>query len=428
MLTELKIKHAKAGYWLDGDGLYLQVSESGAKSWIYRFQLNGKRREMGLGSLADVSAKEARRRAAEARALVHSKVDPLERRKQQAQAAAQRAAQVAAGAITFKKVSLEYIEANRAGWKNVKHVRQWENSLATYAYPVMGDTPVGEIDTTMVLEVVNPIWLTKTETAKRLRSRIELVLSYAKVKGYRSGDNPAIWRGHLDNVLPEPGKIAPHDPQPALPYTQVSEFMEKLRQREGTTMLCLEFLILTASRSNEASGARWSEINEEARVWSIPASRMKGRKAERGPHRVPLSDAVMAVLEKAKAIRQNDYVFPGDRVGKPVRGDGLLTLIKRMNDDRAKAGFGKWVDAHSGREIVTHGFRSSIRDWAAEVTHYPREMAEMALAHVVENKVEAAYRRGDMFEKRRQLMADWAAWCGPKKADNVRPIRSKKAA
>ncbi|MBW6494573.1 MAG: integrase arm-type DNA-binding domain-containing protein [Burkholderiaceae bacterium] len=407
MLTELKIKHAKAGYWLDGDGLYLQVSESGAKSWIYRFQLNGKRREMGMGSLADVSAKDARRRAAEARALVHNKIDPLEHRKQQAQAAAQRAAQIAAGAITFKKVSLEYIEANRAGWKNVKHISQWENSLATYAYPVMGDTPVGEIDTAMVLEVVNPIWLTKTETAKRVRSRIELVLSYAKVKGYRVGENPAIWRGHLENVLPKPGKIAPHKHHPALPYGQMREFMGKLRQHEGVSVLCLEFVILTACRSGEALKAKWSEIDEEKGVWIIPAERMKARRE----HRVPLSDAALAVLGAARKICQGEYIFPGVRTGKPMSDMSLSMLVRRIQ---------------SG--ITVHGFRSSFRDWAAEATHYPGEMAEMALAHVVGNKVEAAYRRGDMFEKRRQLMADWAAWCEPKKSGNVVPIKGKAAA
>lgn len=423
MLTELKIKHAKPGYWLDGDGLYLQVSPAGAKSWIYRFQLNGKRREMGLGSLGNVTAKEARRRAAEARAMVHNKVDPLEHRKQQTQAAITLAAGVAAGAITFKKVSLEYIEANRAGW-SAKHVSQWENTLATYAYPVMGDTPVGEIDTAMVLEVITPIWLTKTETAKRVRSRIELVLSYAKVKGYRSGENPAIWRGHLENVLPKPGKIAPYQPQPALPYDQMSEFMGEMRTHEGVSVLCLEFVILTACRSGEALKAKWSEIDEEKRVWTIPAERMKAKRE----HRVPLSDRSMEVLVEAKKICQGEYIFPGVRSGKPMTDMSLSMLVRRMNKSREKHGLEKWVDQRSGSEIVPHGFRSSIRDWAAEVTHYPGEMAEMALAHVVGNKVEAAYRRGDMFEKRRQMMADWAAWCEPKKAATETRIKSKAAA
>lgn len=405
MLTELKIKHAKPGYWLDGDGLYLQVSESGAKSWIYRFQINGKRREMGLGSLAVVSAKDARRRAAEARALLLDKIDPLEHRKQQAQVAAARASEVAAGAVTFKKVSLEYIELNRAGWKNSKHAAQWENTLASYAYPVLGDIAVGEVDTARVLEVLNPIWLTKTETAKRLRGRIELVLSYAKVKGYRSGENPAAWRGHLDNVLPQPGKIAPHKHHAALPYDQMGEFMGKLRTHEGVSVLCLEFVILTACRSGEALKAKWSEIDEEKGVWVIPASRMKARKE----HRIPLSDAALAVLEDAKKLCQGEHIFPGVRSGKPMSDMSLTMLLRRLRPG-----------------VTVHGFRSAFRDWAAEVTHYPGEMAEMALAHVVGNKVEAAYRRGDMFEKRRQMMADWAAWCEPK--ENVVSIKGKAAA
>ncbi|MDZ7594424.1 MAG: integrase arm-type DNA-binding domain-containing protein [Thiobacillus sp.] len=424
MLTELKIKHAKPGYWLDADGLYLQVSDSGAKSWIYRFQINGRRREMGLGSLGHVAAKEARRRAAEARSMVHNKVDPLEHRKQQAQAGAVRAAEVAAGAITFKKVSLEYIEANRAGWKKDKHANQWLSSLSSHAYPVMGETPVGEIDTAIVLEVLNPIWLTKTETAKRLRGRIEQILSYAKVKGYRQGENSAAWRGHLENVLPQPGKIAPVIPQPALPYDRMSEFTGMLRQREGVSVLCLEFVTLTACRSGEALQAKWSEIDEEKRVWIIPADRMKVNRE----HRVPLSDSALAVLAKAKEICQGEYIFPGVRSGKPMTDMSLSMLVRRMNESRAKQGLEKWVDKRSGGEIVPHGLRSSFRDWAAEATHYPGEMAEMALSHTVGNKVEAAYRRGDMFEKRRQMMADWAAWCEPKKSATVTPAKSKAAA
>jgi len=406
MLTELKIKHAKTGYWLDGDGLYLQVSKSGSKSWIYRYQLNGRRREMGLGSVSDVPAKDARRRAAEARAMVLDKIDPVEHRKQQVSEAFELAEKNAAGAFTFKKMALAYIEANRAGWKNAKHASQWENTLATYAYPVMGDTPVGEIDTALVLEVLTPIWHGKTETAKRLRGRIEQVLSYAKVKGKRQGENPAAWRGHLDNVLPQPGKIAPHKHHPALPYDEMSAFLGKLRSHEGVSVLCLEFVILTACRSGEALKATWAEIDMEKGTFVIPSFRMKAGKE----HRVPLSDAALAVLEKAKAQRQGDYVFPGVRSGKPMSDMSLTMLLRRI---------------HPG--ITTHGFRSSFRDWAAESTHYPGEMAEMALAHVVGNKVEAAYRRGDMFAKRQQMMADWAAWCEPKKGDVV-SIRSKTAA
>lgn len=407
MLTELKIKHAQVGYWLDGDGLYLQVSKSGAKSWIYRYQLNGRRREMGLGSVSDVPAKDARRRVAEARALVLDKIDPVEQRRQQASTAFELAAKKAAGSFTFKRMALAYIEANRAGWKNAKHASQWANTLATYAYPVMGEKPVSEVDTALVLEILTPIWHGKTETAKRLRGRIEQVLAYAKVKGYRQGENPAAWRGHLDNVLPQPSKIAPRQHHPALPYDQMSEFLGKLREHEGISVLCLEFVILTASRSGEARKATWDEIDLERAVWVVPASRMKAHKE----HRVPLSATALAVLEKAKALCQGDYVFPGVRSGKPMSDMSLTMLLRRM---------------HPG--ITVHGFRSSFRDWAAEVTHYPGEMAEMALAHAVGNKVEAAYRRGDMFEKRRQMMADWATWCEPKKTGKVLPIQSKTAA
>ena len=288
----------------------------------------------------------------------------------------------------------------------------------------MGDAPVGDVDTAMVLKVVNPIWHTKTETAKRLRGRIELVLSYAKAKGYRSGENPAAWRGHLENVLPKPGKIAPHKPQPALPYDRMSEFMGDLRQREGVSVLCLEFVILTGCRSGEALKAKWSEADEEKGVWTVPAERMKARRE----HRVPLSDRALAILAEAKKFRQGDYIFPGVRSGRPMTDMSLTALLKRMDAERVRDGLERWLDKKSGKRIVTHGFRSSLRDWAAEATHYPNEMAEMALAHVVGNKVEAAYRRGDMFEKRRQMMADWATWCEPKKKGNVVPLMSKTAA
>lgn len=407
MLSELKIKHAKPGYLLDDNGLYLQVSKSGTKSWIYRYQMNGRRREMGLGALVDVPAKEARRRAAQARALVHDKIDPVEHRKQQAAAAAAEAAKIEAGAVTFKQMAQAFIEKERVGWKNAKHASQWENTLETYAYPVMGNVPVGEVDTAMVLEVVKPLWLTKTETATRLRGRIERILSYAKFEGFREGENPAAWRGHLENVLLKRSKVRPPKHLAALPYGEMSQFIGMLRERQGVSQLCLEFVILTGCRSGEALKATWGEIDMEKGVWIIPASRMKAGRE----HRVPLSESALAVLKKAEEVRQSDFVFPGARSGKPMSDMSLTMALRRL---------------HPG--CTVHGFRSSLRDWAAEVTDYPGEMAEMALAHAVGNKVEAAYRRGDMFEKRRQMMADWAAWCEPKMADNVRPIRSKKAA
>lgn len=245
MLTEMKIKYAKPGYWLDGDGLYLQVSKSGAKSWIYRYQLHGRRREMGLGSADLVNAKDARRRAGEARQLLLDKIDPVEHRKQQLAAAVVRAAEVAAGAVTFKKVALEYIEEKRAGWKNDKHASQWQNTLETYAYPVMGDVPISDVDTDMVLQVVRPIWRTKTETATRVRNRIERVLAYGKVKGYRKGDNPASWTGHLQELLPNPADVRTVEPHPALPYKEMSTFMGELRKAEGIAARALEFAILT---------------------------------------------------------------------------------------------------------------------------------------------------------------------------------------
>lgn len=406
MLSELKIKHASAGMHLDGDGLYLQVTKAGAKSWLFRFQMNRRRREMGLGSLSAVPAKDARRIAAQMRALVAVGVDPIEERRRLAAEEAERKAQVAANAVTFRKVAQEYIEANRPGWRNAKHAQQWQNTLTTYAYPVIGDVPVALVTDAMVLEVLTPIWTTKTETAKRLLGRIENIMDAAKARKLRSGENPARWRGHLDKLLPNPSKVATVKHHPALPYEQMRQFMPELRAVDGASALALEFLILTAARSGEVLKATWHEIDEQAGTWTIPGARMKAGKA----HRVPLSDAAVAVLERAKATRQNEYIFPSVRKGGPMSDMSLTMLLRRL---------------HPG--ITAHGFRSSFRDWAAEQTLYPGEMAEMALAHVVGNKVEAAYRRGDMFERRRQMMQDWANWCEPRQS-NVVSISSKPAA
>ncbi|KAA0889937.1 integrase arm-type DNA-binding domain-containing protein [Pusillimonas sp. ANT_WB101] len=406
MLTELKIKHAGPGMHLDASGLYLQVTAAGAKSWIFRYQLNKRRREMGIGPLATVPAKEARRRAAEMRVLVAAGIDPIDERQRLAAQEAERQAQQAAHAVTFKEAAEEYIEANRAGWRNAKHVQQWENTLATYVYPVCGVLPVAEVSDTHVLEVLTPIWTTKTETARRIQGRIENILDAAKARKLRSGENPARWRGHLDKLLPKPSKVAQVEHHPALPYAQMREFLPKLRDVDVVSALALEFLILTAARSGEVLKATWQEIDEQAGTWTIPAARMKAGKA----HRVPLSDAALAVLEKAKAIRHTDYLFPSVRTRSAMSDMSLTMLLRRI---------------HPG--ITAHGFRSSFRDWAAEQTTYPGEMAEMALAHAVGNKVEAAYRRGDMFERRRQMMQDWVTWCEPQQG-NVIPIRNKPAA
>ena len=406
MLTELKIKHVKPGMHLDGDGLYLQVTKAGAKSWIFRFQLNKRRREMGLGPLATVPAKEARRRAAEMRVLVAAGTDPIEERERLAAQVAERKVLESAHAVTFKEAAEDYIKANRAGWRNAKHIQQWENTLATYVYPVFGDTPVARVEDTQVLQVLTPIWATKTETASRIQGRIENVLDAAKARKLRSGENPARWRGHLDKLLPNPTKVARVRHHPALPYKKMQAFMPKLREVQGVSPLALEFLILTAARSGEVLKATWHEIDAEVGVWSIPGNRMKAGKT----HRIPLSIAALAVLEKAKAIKHNDYIFPGTRTGKPMSDMALTMLLRRL---------------YPG--VTAHGFRSSFRDWAAEVTTYPGDMAEMALAHSVGDKVEAAYRRGDMFERRRQMMQDWANWCEPRPG-NVVSISSKPAA
>lgn len=423
MLTEMKVKYAKPGYWLDADGLYLQVSKSGAKSWIYRYQLNGKRREMGLGSAELVSAKDARRRASEARRLLLDKIDPVEHRKQQIAAAVVRAAEVAAGAVTFKKVALEYIEEKRVGWKNAKHASQWQNTLETYAYPIMGDVPISDVDTDMVLQVVRPIWRTKTETATRVRNRIERVLAYGKVKGYRKGDNPASWTGHLQELLPKPTDVRTVKPHPSLPYKEMPAFIGELRKVQGIAARALEFAILTASRSKPVREATWDQFDLVERKWTIRATGMKGKKE----HAVPLTDYLMQLLEALPRYPGEKLLFPSPTGGE-LSNAALLAVIKRMHAAELDAGRKGYMDPKLDEIATPHGFRSSFKDWASEATHYPNEMSEMALAHTVGNKVEAAYRRGDLFEKRRQMMADWAAWCEPKKADNVRPIRSTKAA
>lgn len=407
MLTELKIKHAAQGMHLDGDGLYLQVTGAGAKSWIFRYQLNKRRREMGLGPLATVPAREARRRAAEMRVLVAAGTDPIDERERLAVQETERKALEAAHAVTFKEAAEDYIKANRAGWRNAKHAQQWENTLATYVYPVFGDSPVAMVDDAQVLEVLTPIWTTKTETAKRIQGRIENILDAAKARKLRAGENPARWRGHLDKLLPKPSKVAAVKHHPALPYNQMATFLPKLREVQGVSALALEFLIMTAARSGEVLKSTWHEVDDNAGTWTIPAERMKAGKV----HRVPLSDAALAVLEKAKAIKHTDYIFPSVRTGSPMSDMSLTMLLRRI---------------HPG--ITAHGFRSSFRDWAAEQTTYPGEMAEMALAHTVGNKIEAAYRRGDMFERRHQMMQDWATWCDPKTRDNVVSISKKPAA
>jgi integrase len=388
-LTALKAQRTTApGMYPDGGGLYLQVSSTG-KSWIYRFMLNGRAREMGLGPFHTVGLSVARTKAAECRQLRMEGIDPIEaRRAQRSQSRLE-----AAKATKFMDCATAYISAQRSGWRNVKHATQWTNTLTTYAEPVFGSAPVQGIDTSLVLKVLEPIWTTKPETASRVRGRIEAVLDWAAVRGYRQGDNPARWRGHLDKLLPKRAKVRKVKHHPAMRYDELPEFMKTLRQQEVVAAAALELLILTAARTSEIIGARWNEIDLDEKIWTVPADRIKGGKE----HRVPLPASAISILERLKRDRigGSPFIFPGGKRGKPLSNMAMLALMSRMGRD----------------DFTAHGFRSSFRDWAAERTNYPREVAEMALAHVVGDKVEAAYRRGDLFEKRRRMMEQWARFC-----------------
>lgn len=402
-LTAVQVTRMRgAGRYADGGGLYLQIGPIGGKAWLFRFMRNGRAREMGLGPFPLVTLSEARVAAAEARKLLLAGTDPIEERK----ARRDRARLENARALTFKQCADAYITAHAPGWRNAKHADQWRNTLATYAYPVFGDLFVQSVDTALVLKALEPIWTAKTETASRVRGRIEAVLDWATARKYRHGENPARWRGHLDKLLPAKSKVQKVVHHPALPYDAVGAFMVELRKRDGTAARALEFAILTAARTNEVLKARWEEIDLAAKVWTVPAERMKAGRE----HRVPLSEAAIAVLEAVK-VDGADLVFPGAKPGKPLSNMALLKLLDRMGRS----------------DLTAHGFRSTFRDWAADRTTFPREVAESALAHVVSDKVEAAYRRGDLFEKRRKLMDAWATYCAiikVERAAEVVPIRA----
>ena len=293
--------------------------------------------------------------------------------------------------MTFDQCAEVYISAHEVAWKNEKHRQQWRNTLATYVSPVFGLNPVQEIDSDHILRVIEPIWTKKTETARRLRGRIEVILDWAKVRGYRTGENPARWRGHLSHLLPARTKVRLVKHHAALRYTEIPTFMKELRETEGTSAAALEFLILSAARTSEVIYARWREVDMKYEAWTVPAERMKAHRE----HRVPLSPAAIAVLKRAKELK-GDYVFPGSTPATPLSNMALLMTLGRMNRG----------------DITAHGFRSTFRDWAAERTNFPNEVVEAALAHAIENKTEAAYRRTDFFEKRRQLMDAWAEYCG----------------
>ncbi len=403
-LAAVSLKRLGDGWHADGGNLYLFV-RGDSRAWVFRFVApDGMRRNMGLGSMYAVTLAEARKQAAMLREQVRhptAPTDPLAARRESrlAQKLARRKH------ITFKSCAEAYIEAHRAEWRNPKHAQQWENTLATYAFPVFGDLPVAAVDDALVLKVLMPIWETKTETATRLRGRIESVLDWATFSKFRQGENPARWKGHLDNSLAKPNKVAKVKHHAALPYAQIGSFMVELRKREGLGARALEFAILTAARSGEVRGALWDEIDLAARLWVIPAERIKMSKE----HRVPLSSAALDLLNALPRMDDSALVFPSANPGKSMSDMTLTAVLRRMERG----------------DITAHGFRSTFRDWAAEATNYPSDMAEMALAHAIGDKVEAAYRRGDMLLKRFRMMNDWAAYCGKVRSVNavVVPLR-----
>ena len=398
-LTPRKAVTAPPGKYEDGGGLRLVVSKTGARKWVLRFTIAGKRREMGLGSLPDVGLAEARNKASEARKFAKDGLDPIEARQAEP-----------SKTPTFTSCAARYIRAHRHGWKNAKHARQWVRTLKTYARPAIGAKKVDAITTEDILSILSPIWTTKTETAKRVQGRIELVLDYAAAHNYRESLNPARWRGHLDKLLPKPSKVAKVKHLPAMPYFDVPVFMNELAAKETVSSLALQFLILTATRTSEVLHCTWNEFDLNQGIWTIPAERMKAGRE----HRVPLTPPTLAILDALPRIQGNRHTFPGARRGRPLSS---MTLLKVMRD----MGYG--VSGDRG-DYVPHGFRSSFRDWSGEVSSFPRDVAEMALAHTIENKVEAAYRRGDLFAKRRKMMQEWSDYVNKQQVKAI-PINGR---
>jgi integrase len=386
------VETAKPGKHRADRKLYLLVSATGTKKWVLRYTLRGRAREMGLGSADDVTLAEARTAAATARLALAKGIDPIEER-----AAARRNGDV----LTFGALADDVRESLSAGFRNDKHKAQWRSTLETYAAPLRAKS-VNTITTDDVLGVLKPIWQDKPETASRVRGRIEKVLDAAKAKGHRTTDNPARWRGHLDHLLPRRSKLA-RGHHAAMPYAEVAAFVARLREREATAALALEVCILTAARSGEVLGCRWPEIDLDQKIWTVPAERMKAGRE----HRVPLSARAVAILKMLAEARTGEYVFPGYRRGKPLSNMAMEMMLRRM----------EVTDA------TVHGFRSSFRDWAGNVSHFPREIIEGALAHVIGDKAEQAYRRSDALAKRRKVMDAWAAYCEPKQAANIVQFR-----
>lgn len=395
------------GLYADGGGLYLQVSIGGSKSWIFRYKRDGKVRDMGFGGWPAVSLADARECAAEARGQLAKGTDPIAARL----AAAQKARLEAARAVTFKACAEALIGSHEGTWRNPKHRQQWRNTLKTYAYPTIGNTPVADVDTAMVLQIIEPLWHTKTETAKRVRGRIERVLNSAKAKGFRQGENPAQWRGHLDQILPPPSKVRRVVHHPALPYRELPAFMVRLRGKKGVSARALEFTILTVARTNEALGAGFDEIDGRTKLWTVPADRMKGYRE----HNVPLCARALALVEEMSEQRVSGYIFPGMKRDEPLSDMALLEMVR---------GFGL-VDKN-GNGITVHGFRSTFKDWAMEQTTYPDFLSEMALAHISGDKAREAYARAELIKKRRALMNAWESYCCGR-SEKSKPKASRRA-
>jgi len=381
-LTDRKCQTAKPGKYGDGHGLQLSVRQDGSRSWVFRYMLVGRAREMGLGPLHTISLADARQTASDYRKMVLQGLDPIDERRRKRTAVL--------GQLTFSECAKQFLDAHSSGWRNAKHRQQWASTLGTYAYPIIGDLPVNAVGTGEIMRVIEPIWQTKTETAKRLRGRIGRVLDWARVREHREGDNPARWRGHLDQLLPAPSKIATVIHHPALPFAEIPEFMTLLRKRTGVAALALEFAILTAARSGEVRGMKWGEIKGE--TWTVPAERMKANKE----HRVPLPKRAQAIIKEMRKHGEAGFVFESlAKASKPLSDMTLLAVLKRMGRN----------------DLTVHGFRSTFRDWISERTAFSSDVAEAALAHTIANKVQAAYQRGDLFEKRRKLMGAWAGYC-----------------
>jgi integrase len=399
-LTAVAVKATKApGLYADGQGLYLRVAPGGSRQWVYRFKADSRARDMGLGPVSALSLAQAREKAALCRRQRLEGRDPIDARK--AQRAAERSR-----STTFQECAEQLITAHEAGWRNAKHRAQWRATLKSYAYPILGKLSVADVTTDLVLRVLQqpiaprgapngrakeaPLWNARSETASRVRGRIEAVLSWAKARGLRSGENPAAWRGHLDQLLPPRSKVRRVKHRAALPYGELPKFMTELRARGGVSARALEFIILTASRTNEGLGARFDEFDLEARLWTIPAERMKASRE----HRVPLSDRALAIVKEMAQTRRDAHVFPGTKKARPLSDMAPLMLLRELRPG-----------------LTVHGFRSTFKDWCAECTATPNFVSEAALAHVVADKVEAAYRRADLLAKRRELMQAWADYC-----------------